>query len=155
MRNTPVVVDMHSDAAEVITAAAATAHPRETGGLLLGWWAAGLVVVRHAVEVLDPSATTNSWSRDGTDAQAALDATLDEHQHLWLGYVGDWHSHPAPCGASRQDITSIRRASRQYTEPLVLLIYSADGVFHRVVAHRGHRRVAASVPLSTEGTVAR
>ncbi|SHN88825.1 integrative and conjugative element protein, VC0181 family [Geodermatophilus obscurus] len=146
MTGTPVIVDVHPDATEVIAAAAAAAHPRETGGLLLGWWDAGHVVVRHAVEVPDPGATTNSWSRDEPQAQAALDAALDEHQHPWLGYVGDWHSHPAPCGASSQDVTSIRRASRQYTQPLVLLVHRADSTFDHVVAHRGCTR-HATTPL--------
>lgn len=155
MRDAPVVVDVHADATEVIALAAAAAYPRETGGLLLGWWDDGLVVVRHAVEVPDPGATTNSWSRDEPPAQAALDAALAEHHHPWLGYVGDWHSHPAPCGASRQDVTSIRRASRQYPEPLVLFVHRADGALEKVVAHQGHLRAVTAVPLPTEGTVSR
>lgn len=61
---------------------------------------------------------------------------------LLAGYVGDWHSHPAACGASSQDVTSIRRASRQYTEPLVLLVHRSDGTLDHVVAHRGRRRRA-------------
>ena len=90
---------------------------------------------------------------DEPQAQAALDAALHEHEHPWLGYVGDWHSHPAPCGASSQDITSIRRASRQYPEPLVLLVHRADGALDYVVAHQGCPRAAASGPLRTEGTL--
>ncbi|WP_448629549.1 Mov34/MPN/PAD-1 family protein [Cellulomonas soli] len=155
MTDSPVVVDVHPDVDEVIAAAAAAAHPRETGGLLLGWWNAHRVVVRHAVEVPDPGATTNSWSRDEPAAQAVLDAALAEHHHPWLGYVGDWHSHPAPCGASSQDVTSICRASRQYPEPLVLLVHRTDGALDHVVAHHGYLRAATAVPLPTEGTVAR
>jgi integrative and conjugative element protein (TIGR02256 family) len=139
---------------DVIATAATAAHPRETGGLLLGWWDTDKVVVRHAVEVPDPAATTNSWTRDEPHAQAALDAALAEHEHPWLGYVGDWHSHPEPCRASRQDVTSIRRASQQYPEPLVLLVYRADHSFDRVIAHRGHPRPPATPTLSTEGTAA-
>lgn len=154
MTGTPVLVDVHPDATEVIAATAAAARPREAGGLLLGWWDADRVVVRYAVEVPDPEATTNSWSRGEPQAQAALDAALHEHGHPWLGYVGDWHSHPAPCGASSQDVTSIRRASRQYCEPLVLLVHRADSTFDHVIAHRGRAR-HATVPIhSTEGTVA-
>ena len=155
MTDTPVVVDVHPEADEMIAVAAAAAHPRETGGLLLGWWDADRVVVRHAVEVPDPGATTSSWSRDEPTAQAVLDAVLAELHHPWLGYVGDWHSHPAPCGASSQDVTSIRRASRQYREPLVLLVYRADGARDHVVAQQGHLRAATAVPHPTEGTVAR
>lgn len=152
MRKTPVTVDVRPDATEVISAAAAAAYPRENGGLLLGWWDADRIVVRNAVEVPDPAATANSWSRHEPRAQAALDAALDAHRHPWLGYVGDWHSHPAACGASIQDVASIRRASRQYTEPLVLLVYRADGAFDHVVAHRGRTRRVGALISSTKGS---
>lgn len=154
MTSASIVVDLHPDAAKAIAAAAVAAHPRETGGLLLGWWDADQIVVRHVVEVSDPGATSNSWSRDQPGAQAALDATLHEHEHPWLGYVGDWHSHPAQCGASRQDVASIRRASKQYPEPLALLVHRLGGTFDYVIAHRGRRRSATVLVPSTEGTSA-
>lgn len=151
MRQSPLAVAVHADVTTGIAAAAASAHPRETGGLLLGWWDDGRVAVRHAVEVPDPHATTSSWSRDELRAQAALDTALAEYQHPWLGYVGDWHSHPAACGASGQDLVSIRRASRQYEQPLVLLIHRADGVFETIGACRGHRRQAILLITAPEG----
>lgn len=150
MTHALIIVDVHPDAAQVVSNAAAAALPRETGGLLLGWWDASKIIVRHAVEVPDPRATTNSWSRDEPRAQAALDAALAAHQHPWLGYVGDWHSHPADCGASSQDVISIRRASRQYTQPLALLVHRADGAVDHVVVHRGHRRRATALLPTTE-----
>jgi proteasome lid subunit RPN8/RPN11 len=140
MNGDPVVVELHGGVIELIVVAAGVAHPLETGGLLLGWWDADKIVIRHAVEVPDPSATTNSWTRDEPQAQAVLDAALTTHEHPWLGYVGDWHTHPGVCGASRRDISSICRASRQYDRPLALLVHRADGVFDQVVAHRGRIR---------------
>lgn len=142
MRRTPVPVHLYSDAGAALAEAASVAHPRETGGLLLGWWDDGCVVVRDAIEVVDPAATSNSWSRDADVAQRALDAALAGHEHPWLGYVGDWHSHPAPCGPSAQDRRAIRNASRQYTQPLVLLIQRTDGTLDIDAAHRGRRRRA-------------
>lgn len=141
---------MHVEVGELIGAAGSSTYPRETGGLLLGWWDGPGVVVRHAVEVPDACATTHSWSRDEARAQVALQAALAWHEHPWLGYVGDWHTHPAPCGASGQDISSIRRASRQFQRPLVLLVHRADGAFDHVVAHRGRRRRAV-LTTPTEG----
>lgn len=151
MRQALLAVDVHADVTAGIAAATASAHPRETGGLLLGWWDDGRVAVRHAVEVPDPHATTDSWSRAELRAQAALDAALAEYQHPWLGYVGDWHSHPSACGASGQDLVSIRRASRQYEQPLVLLIHRADGVVETIGAHRGRRQQAILLMTTTEG----
>jgi len=155
VKRPPVTVEVDPDATGLIVVVVAAAHPRETGGLLLGWWAADRIVVRHAVEVPDPGATTNSWTRDEPRAQSALDAALTEHQHPWLGYVGDWHSHPVACGASSQDVASICRASVQYVRPVVLLVHRTGGAFDHVVAHRGRTRRATAPALTAEGPVAR
>lgn len=147
----PLGVRVHPDARVAIAAAAAAAYPRETGGILLGWWDDGQVAVRYAAEVSDPDATMNSWCRDELRAQTALDTALAQHQHPWLGYVGDWHSHPAACGASRQDLASIKRASRQYEQPLVLLIHRADNQIETITARRGHRRQITPLTVTAEG----
>ena len=124
-----ITAQLHADAVHVIEAAASTAHPRETGGLLLGWWrpTSRTVVVRDAAEVIDPDATTSSWARQERLAQQVLQTVLDDWRHPWLGYVGDWHSHPAAVGPSRQDERSIRRASRQFTMPILLAVRRLDG----------------------------
>jgi integrative and conjugative element protein (TIGR02256 family) len=140
---TQLPIEVHADATKIITAAATAARPRETGGLLLGWWDNGRVIVRHAIEVADPHATASSWSRDQPRAQAALDTALAELGHPWLGYVGDWHSHPAPCGASAQDLICIRRASRQYDQPLILIIHQPDDAVETIAAHHGRQRETA------------
>lgn len=145
--------EVHPDAAATISSAAAAAHPRETGGLLLGWWDDSRVIVRHAVEVPDPDATTHSWSRHEHPAQAALDAALVDHEHPWLGYVGDWHSHPAACGPSSQDKVSIQRASSEYDQPLVLLVQRADGVTEAIIANHGRRPRTHRLTETPEGPV--
>jgi len=155
VKRPPVTVEVNPDVLGLIVAAAAAAHPRETGGLLLGWWDVGRIVVRRAVEVPDPGATANSWSRDEPRAQSALDTVLAEHQHPWLGYIGDWHSHPAAYGARSQDTASICRASTQYAQPLVLLVHRTGGAFDHVVAHRGWTRCATAPTLTTEVPAAR
>ena len=121
---------------------------RETGGLLLGWWEGGAVVVRHAVEVTDPTATGTSWTRDETRSSVVLDSALATLEHPWLGYVGDWHTHPAPRGASSQDRRSIRRASRGYEDPLVLVVRRSDGILDIRSARRG--RTVPTVRLAFE-----
>lgn len=136
MTGAPHPVEVHPDVKATISAASAAAHPRETGGLLLGWWDSRRIVVRDAVEVLDPNATSTSWTRNERPAQTALDNALAHHAHPWLGYVGDWHSHPAACKASSQDIAVIRRASAQYDQPLVLFVHRADGAIDVLVADR-------------------
>ena len=103
----------------------------------------------------DPNATTNAWSRAEARAQSALDEALLELEHPWLGYVGDWHSHPAACGASTQDRAAMRRASRQYAHPLVLLVRRIDGALDHVVAHRGRIQTVAARPPDPTRTPAK
>lgn len=130
-------LEVFSDAIATISTAAATAHPHETGGLLLGWWDSGRIVVRYAIEVPDPEATENNWTRNQRSAQAALDQALAHHRHPWLGYVGDWHSHPSTCPASSHDIAAIKRACGQYEQPLVLLVHRTDNIVEAIVTERG------------------
>jgi proteasome lid subunit RPN8/RPN11 len=153
-RRPPVAVRIDTSATTLITAAAAASHPRETGGVLLGWWDVGAICVRRAVEVRDPLATATSWNRDQQAAQAALDITLTDDPHPWLGYVGDWHTHPAACGPTRHDLAEIRRISRQYPQPLLLLIHRADSRFDQVVAHRGRTRTASLIGSASGTTMA-
>ncbi len=135
-----VGVILHAEVSSSITAAAAAANEVETGGLLLGWWEAGNIVARYAIEVADPDATTSSWTRDEERAQQALEGALFDLSHPWLGYIGDWHTHPARCGPSNQDEDSIRQASRGYEQPLLLLVHRADDQIEARVAHQGYIR---------------
>lgn len=120
-----------------IDAAARTARPRETGGLLVGWWGTGDVHVAAAVEVVDPAATGVRWTRSPTTAQGVLEGAIDELGDPWVGYVGDWHSHPAPVGPSRADRSAITRVSRQYDDPVVLAVHRPDGVLDIITARAG------------------
>jgi proteasome lid subunit RPN8/RPN11 len=141
----PVTVVIHSDASQAITTAAGRAAPVEAGGLLLGWWDNGTVIVRSAVEVVDPVASGTSWVRRETPAQQALDRAITALGHPWMGYVGDWHSHPVACGASAQDLHSIRSASRTYAQPLLLIVHRCDGVLDIRAARRGRSQTILEV----------
>jgi proteasome lid subunit RPN8/RPN11 len=113
---------------------------RERGGLLLGWWNGDEVAVRHLVEVPDPGATATNWTRNQAAAQKALDqerAALDDSR---LGYVGDWHTHPAAIWASPADKAALRRVSRQYQEPIVLIVALPNGGLDIHTAHTGRTR---------------
>lgn len=136
---------IHPDARYTITATAGRAAPLETGGLLLGWWDSDRVMVRSAVEVVDPAASGTSWVRRENLAQQALDRAIAAHGHPWMGYVGDWHSHPAPCEASAQDLKSIRSASRTYAQPLLLIVHRCDGVLDIRAARRGRSHTVLEV----------
>lgn len=140
MRRRPVQIELSPRALAIVRAAARRSHPTETGGLLLGWWDSGRIVVDTAAEVLDETATSSRWHRREVTAQQALDEVLKQHEDPWLGYVGDWHTHPAPSGPSYSDIAALRRSSQQYPDPLVLLVHRQDSQIDLAVAQRGRRR---------------
>jgi proteasome lid subunit RPN8/RPN11 len=131
--------------AELGTAAVA-ALPKETGGLLLGWWDirddAEVIVVRHAIEVPDRWATPTSWVRRPHAAWAALSRALTALSHPLLGYVGDWHSHPETCMASGRDRASLLSTSLQYQHPVLLLIHLPGDEIDMAIAHAGEPRPA-------------
>lgn len=132
---------------EELHALAAAAHPRETGGLLLGWWQGGVPVVAAVVEVTDPNASSNRWSRDedrATEALALARRTFPAH----VGYVGDWHSHPADVGPSMQDLRAIRRASRQFDAPLVLAVARRGGRVDTRLAHQGRLTTVSTLTIA-------
>lgn len=39
-----------------------------------------------------------------------------------MGYVGEWHSHPLPCGPSGQDTREVRRISTLTPHPVALIV---------------------------------
>jgi proteasome lid subunit RPN8/RPN11 len=133
----PVAVDLTGTVLDEVRAAASAATPRETGGLLLGWWDEDGVVIRHAIEVPDKRASRVAWLRRPTSVKRAWEQALVELDHPLLGYVGDWHSHPEVCDASGRDQLSIAETSNQYERPIVLLVHRPDDTTDVRVAHRG------------------
>lgn len=113
------------------------AAPNETGGILLGWWDGKTIVVEDVAEVTDTEATSHSWTRHEDKAQEILDTALTQASNSPLGYVGDWHSHPAICDASSTDIKSLQRASRQYSKPLLLVVRMSNGKLDIHTAQQG------------------
>jgi integrative and conjugative element protein (TIGR02256 family) len=132
---------------------AESAYPNETGGLLLGWWQDGVPVVNSVAEVPDPNAGRTCWTRDETPAVAVLAAHRRATDNPLLGYVGDWHSHPANLGPSSADLRELRRISRQYTEPLLLLVVRKGGPIDGYRARSG--RLLKSADIATRPIVSR
>jgi integrative and conjugative element protein (TIGR02256 family) len=99
--------------------------PCETGGILIGYRTGDDVVIERTLEIPDSAATAFSYRRDHAMAQRALELQLESAQ-AHLGYVGEWHSHPAPAGASGQDVREIAAISRLSAHPVALLVLRKD-----------------------------
>lgn len=139
-------LDFPAQVADHLRGLAQSAHPRETGGLLLGWWEAGMPHVHSAVEVSDPDAGRTHWTRHEQAAAHALETALARSAEPGLGYVGEWHSHPANVGPSSVDLRELRTISKQYPHPLVLAVVRRQGTIETRIASRGrlttHQRIA-------------
>lgn len=125
-------------AREAMVAAAARAHPCETGGVLVGVRAGGLGAgrpwVTHAVEVLAPKKSGPAHYELPAGARERVVKRLRK-QDARLGYLGDWHSHPIDLDPSRTDATSIASisATGDCARPLLFVLrrgkdgYEVDG----------------------------
>ncbi len=108
-------------ARQFIRARAQAAHPNETGGILLGVRSGRRPWVTRAVELPDPSAGPSHYTVPAGRTRAAVRAArLDDAR---LGYLGEWHVHPADQGASpvdRRSAVSILRRLRLTSTTLIV-----------------------------------
>lgn len=87
-------------------AAAAKAHPNETGGILLGVHTdGGHPWVTRAIEIATSDRGHHHYRIPAGTTQARVHAARRTEQRL--GYLGDWHSHPANIGPSPTDLATL------------------------------------------------
>jgi len=146
-------------ARDVIVDAAGGAHPKETGGVLLGVLARGRPWITTAVEVPHAGATGLYYELAGGAAPSIVDAMalLDAR----LGYLGEWHSHPADVGPSDLDTRSMRAIAADSAAGChrpVLIIARHRGITYELDARQLERRRLRNLrlidagPLPTTGT---
>lgn len=87
-------------------AAAAKAHPRETGGILIGVHAVGgHPWVTHAIEITTSDRGPHHYKIPSGATQPSVHTARRRDPRL--GYLGDWHSHPADIGPSPTDLATL------------------------------------------------
>lgn len=123
------IIWMSRDVVASLKAEASLRAPQETGGVLLGYWAAegGDPVVTHGVGP-GPNAV-HSTDRFVPDHEYHIEeiARLYEESDRQLQYLGDWHSHPNGAGTlSNLDHTCLRRIGRspeaRVENPIMLIL---------------------------------
>jgi integrative and conjugative element protein (TIGR02256 family) len=132
--------------------AACAALPRETGGILLGFHTPDAVVVTRVVVVEDRRSTRFSYVRRRRRAQAALAAARDSAPPV-VGYVGEWHTHPADQPPSRTDFVSLGQTAQSASTRVALLVVALPGdrpaeTYAGVAARRGVFPIAAIDPVT-------
>ena len=141
---TPVGILITGTALDAATTDGLAALPQETGGILLGFRTLDLVVVTRALTVPDPRSSRHTYRRHRRRAQAQM-AAAGINETPGIGYVGEWHTHPADCPPSRIDIRALTATARLTTAPvaLIVLAYRAD----RSVAVHGLTAVREPWPV--------
>lgn len=130
-------LQLPGDVAVAVRSMADSAHPFETGGLLLGWWEGQVPNVCAVVEVPDQGAGRTRWHRNERAAATALATAIRAAGNSDIGYVGDWHSHPANIGPSGRDLNELRSISHQYSHALVLAVVRHMGPIDTRLARGG------------------
>ena len=132
-------IDLRSEAYETIASETAKRLPVEAGGVLLGYREDSDLVVTHALVVESRDATTDRYVRDDRLANALLTEFLAPRAvDDPIGYIGEWHSHPAPSGPSPIDVAAVRATAKVSHGPIALLVYAPGdaGGFVGLVARR-------------------
>ena len=107
---------------DALIAAAHRGHPRETGGVLIGVLAWGRPWVTHAKEISSGSRTDTYFELpSGARNRAVFQLRRNDSR---LGYLGDWHSHPADVGPSDKDNATMARLALQgdRRHPLLFIV---------------------------------
>jgi proteasome lid subunit RPN8/RPN11 len=115
---------LDNNAVTYMTERGRAALPHETGGILLGWTdTTGRVWIDRAIEVPAATSGTYHYERTSDVAQAALDTALaGEPEGSPVGYVGEWHTHPAPAGPSDVDLDTLRGFADDAGHTLALVV---------------------------------
>ena len=143
---------MAESAEALMREAALRAHPRETGGILVGVWADRRPWVTRACEV--PSADSGLAHYV---LPAGVTRTLVEQLQRSdprLGYLGDWHTHPMDMPASQVDRQTIRRlavTTGRAGGEIVLLVARRRGDHYVFDADVGNRRGIRPASITRTG----
>lgn len=109
----------------VTESSAFEASPNELGGILVGWWDGdSTAVVQELLPVPDHQAGRAQYERRHSPAQEVLEEYLRTHDDPRCGYIGEWHSHPAPQPPSSIDRAALSGIVRQVRGPVALVVLS-------------------------------
>ncbi|MGN9920721.1 Mov34/MPN/PAD-1 family protein [Micromonospora palomenae] len=139
MTANPGGILMAHSALDKAVADGTAALPQETGGILLGFRTPGLIVVTRTLTVPDPRSSRHGYLRRHRRAQTRM-ALGRGDAPLVVGYVGEWHTHPADVGPSLADRRALAAVARLAQGPVALVVLAdppaGPAHVHGVVAAR-------------------
>jgi proteasome lid subunit RPN8/RPN11 len=116
---------MSESVLDELTKWSAAAAPNETGGILLGMLSDGRRWITTAREITSTRPRSNRYEIPArVTKRLVLEAREADSR---LGYLGDWHSHPADSGPSGIDLGTYLRLlghaiRRNETTPLLVVV---------------------------------
>lgn len=154
----PAHIELRGNTHDTIASETAKHLPLETGGILLGYREGRNIVVTHAVVVGGDGAASNNYVRDDIRANEILAEFLAQRSgDDPTGYIGEWHSHPAPSGPSPTDLAAMRATAKNSDGPIALVVHvlgRADPFVGLIAQRQRLGRVAtaeAKVSVPTSG----
>lgn len=105
--------------------AAERSHPIETGGILIGVKVGGRPCVTQVVEIASDDRSETHYRLPG--GQTKIHVLRARREDARVGYLGEWHSHPANRGPSSGDGVTMRALSYIFSSPFPLLVVVRRG----------------------------
>lgn len=147
---TAPVVRISEFAAATIRNCAGLAAPFETGGILIGVATPDGVWITTVIEVVVVDKRRTSYRAPARVTPMLVDEARKCDPRL--GYIGDWHSHPADASASAVDLRTLRTITRGRADvKRVILVARTDGSTWRIEAWARADRNAVPIDLELTG----
>lgn len=141
-------LEVRAEALDAATGLALAALPRETGGILVGWHEDDTVVVTGMLPVLDKRAGRRHYVRNHKRGQKVLDQHREACADDRIGYVGEWHSHPAPQPPSSVDYNALADLTTDVTGQVALVVLAIHPDHHVTPVGATARRTGNEVTIT-------
>lgn len=119
-------LDLTAQARDALRAGARASRRRERGGILVGYRTQTGLRIEDALLVPDQTAARTHYLRRAKDAARVLNDYLDNDLDPFVGYVGEWHTHPSPVPPSPTDRASMRLMSIRNKSPVALIVAALE-----------------------------
>lgn len=115
-------ITITDQAVATLTAEARASRHSERGGILIGYRIEATIHIHDALSVADATAAHTHYLRRNREGQKVLNDWMNATDDPTLGYVGEWHTHPAPVPPSPRDLASARMMAIKNRKPVALLV---------------------------------
>jgi hypothetical protein len=113
-------------ARDILRSAARASRHCERGGILVGYRTEMAIHVEDALTVSDRTAARTTYLRRSTPANRTLRDYMNVAEDPYIGYVGEWHTHPLPMPPSPTDRAAMRLMSMKNREPVALVVAARE-----------------------------